>query len=521
MLGGSSAINAQAFIPTSKAGMDAWENLGNPGWGWEAMAPYYRKFHTLTTPSESVCSHLGLDHIDEKFRGTSGPIQASFAGSGEDPLPNAWLKTFETLGISDRGEHTSGQIRGSYNNPGTIHPVTKERSYSATAYYKPASHRSNLHLMTGASVKKIVLERIGSADAVVATGVEYFLGEETFTAKARKEVIITAGAFQSPKLLELSGIGSASLLKSLGIKSIINIPGVGENLQDHLMTGLSFEVQDGVSTIDDLARHDPAAMQAAMGAYLTSKTGPFAAAGVNSMAFMPLLDILEPDSRNTIKHPAKTHQTDTSDSSLSRFIKSIDKASDEGSACLFTYPAQGNFEVGGGADPKDITKALMAGYFITIGVCLMRPFSRGSVHIQSADFKQKPFIDPEYLTNDLDVDIFARHLQFLQKLVKTQPLAKFLKLNGKRSSPDLDLENLDAVKEFVRKTAISNWHPVGTCAMLPKEKGGVVSEKLLVHGAKNLRVVDSSIFPIITRGNPVSTVYAVAEKAADLIKADN
>jgi choline dehydrogenase-like flavoprotein len=163
----------------------------------------------------------------------------------------------------------------------------------------------------------------------------------------------------------------------------------------------------------------------------------------------------------------------------------------------------------------------MPGNFITMGVCLLQPMSKGAVHLTSANPKRNPSVDPQYLSKELDVEVFARHLQYLQTLVKTQPLASFLKPDGKRSSPDIDLQDLDAVKEFVRTTAISNWHPVGTCAMLPKEKRGVVSERLVVHGTKNVRVVDASIFPIITRGNPINSVYAVAAKAADLIKADN
>ncbi len=500
--------------------MDAWENLGNPGWGWEELAPYYRKFHTLTVPSEPVCHHLGLEYIDESVRGTSGPIQVSFSDDAEDPLPNAWLKTFQTLGFGLHGDPFSGQVTGGYNNPGTIHPATKERSYSAVAYYQPASHRPNLHLLTGANVHKVIFEKSDVAGAVSATGVEFTKGEKETIVRVRKEIIVAAGAFQTPKLLELSGIGSAHLLASLGIDNIVDIPGVGENLQDHLMTGFSFEVKDGVATIDDLARNDPTAFQAAMGEYMASKTGPLTGPGVKSIAFMPLVDILETVDQVMPHNLTGAKQAKASDSLMDSFTRSINKNSDEGSASLFTYPAQGNFEAGGGANPKNVTKALMAGNFMTIGVCLLQPFSRGNTHLTSADPKQNPSIDPQYLTKELDVEIFARHLQYLQTIIKTQPLASFLKPGGKRSSPNIDLKELDAVKEFVQTTAISNWHPVGTCAMLPREKGGVVNERLIVHGTKNLRVVDASIFPIITRGNPVSSVYAAAEKAADLIKAD-
>ena len=500
--------------------MNGWETLGNPGWNWESMKPYYRKSHTLTTPPGPIHKHLGLDYVDENIRATSGPVQASFTGSVDNPLPNAWFKTFQTLGLGLQGDPFSGHAIGGYSNPSTIDPVKKERSYSNVAYYQPARHRPNLHLMTGAHVLKIILESIGASAAVVATGVNMTREGKDIFVRARKEVILAAGVFQSPKLLELSGIGSAKLLSSLGIEGVVDLPGVGENLQDHLMTGLSFEVEDGVKTIDDLARQEPAAVQAAMGEYMTNKTGPFSDAGVSSTAFMALADVLSQDDKTKSNELLKDYHTAANVRGFYDLIGSIDRNSDEGSALLYAYPAQGNFEAGGGANAKDVTRAVMDGYFITIGVSLLRPFSRGTVHITSTDPAQKPTIDPKYLSKELDVDIFARHLQYLQTLIRTQPLASLLKPGGKVNAPDLDLKDLDAVKEYVRTTAVSNWHPMGTCAMVPKENGGVVDEKLVVHGTENLRVVDASIFPTITRGNPVSSVYAVAEKAADLIKAD-
>ena len=484
------------------------------------MASYYRKFHTLTKPTESVSHHLGLDYIDEKVRGNSGPIQTSFTGSVEDPLSNAWFKAFQALGFTLQGDPFSGQAVGGYSSPSTIDSVTKERSYSAVAYYQPASHRPNLHLLTGAHVQQINLEKSSATGAVAATGVKVTWQEEEAFLRARKEVVVAAGAFQSPKLLELSGIGSPIILGQLGIEKVIDNPGVGENLQDHLMIGLSFEVKDGVKTIDDLARQEPAAIQAAMGEYITKKTGPFAGAGVTSIAIVPFVDVLKTQYGDPPIDLLKKLHSEAKENELKQFIRSINQESDEGSALFYVYPTQGNFERGGGAKPKDSTKAIMEGNFITIGVCLLRPFSRGTVHITSSDPRQKPSIDPQYLAEEVDVEVLARHLQFLQRIIVTEPLASLLKPGGKRSAPDLDLDDLDAVKEFVRMACISNWHPVGACAMMPKEKGGVVNEKLVVHGTKNLRVVDSSIFPTITRGNPISTVYAVAEKAADLIKAD-
>ena len=520
ILGGSSAINVLALIPPSKLGINAWENLGNPGWSWEEMLPYYRKFHTLNLPSVSLQDHLGLAYVDEEYRGTSGPIQATFSGALQDPIPKAWYLAFRSLGLDTKTDPFSGQVIGGYNNPVTVDAASKERSYSAVAYYKPASKRSNLRLLTGSIVDEILIERSNSEDDVTAMGVRFSNSEGLQEAHARKETILAAGAFQSPKLLELSGIGSADLLRQHDIDVVVDNPGVGENLQDHLLAGISFEVRDGIKTIDDLARQDPGAVEAAMKSYMTDKTGPLSVGSVGSFAFLPVMKFLAENGTEERKLLWERHSEKLKDIPHYDFTRSLIDSSNEASAAFFMYPGQGNHESGVGAIAKDVIKASLPGNFITIAVCLLHPFSRGSTHIKSNDPTIPPSIDPHYLEKEIDVEILALHLQYIQTLIQAGPLEAILKPNGRRSAPDLDLDNLEAVKEYVRETSISNWHPVGACAMLPRSKGGVLDERMVVHGTKNLRVVDSSSFPIIPRGNPMSTVYAVAEKAADLIKQD-
>ena len=171
-------------------------------------------------------------------------------------------------------------------------------------------------------------------------------------------------------------------------------------------------------------------------------------------------------------------------------------------------------------EAKDFVQNLQPGSFLSLGATQAHPFSRGSVHISSADATQAPTIDPRYFSEPLDVEILSRHVQFLEKVAETQPLAAFLKPDGKRNHPTAYIKDLDAAKDYTQMTAFSNYHPSGTCAMMAKEHGGVVDERLLVYGTSNLRIVDSSIMPLIPRGNIQSTVYAVAERAADLIKED-
>ena len=344
-LGGSSAINAQVFIAPSRAGIDAWGSFGNPGWDFENMIPYYRKFHTLTTPRKNVSDRIGLDYIiDNNIRGISGPVQASFTDIAENPLGKVWVDTFKALNYGITGDPFSGQAIGGYTNPVSIDPNTKTRSYSAVAYYLPAKDRPNLHLLTGALAEKIIFEK--TATSIIATGVKFTKEREAYTARARKEVIVASGAINSPKLLELSGIGQRNLLESYGIEVIQDNAFVGENFQDHVMSGIGYEVKDGIQTLDELGRQNLEALQAAMTAYATSQSGPFSAGSVNSFAFMPMVDFEIQDilgkpeesqvaDDTSTAHPAEQLHYD--------FVRSIISSPDEGSGAYFMYPTQANY----------------------------------------------------------------------------------------------------------------------------------------------------------------------------------
>ena len=217
------------------------------------MAPYYRKFHTLNLPSDENSSHLGIRWSDDKVRGTTGLIQALFPVGSEDPLSKAWVQTFENLNYSITRDPFTGTAIGGYSNPSSINPNSKTRSYACLAYYLPASHRLNLTVLTSVTVNRILFDSQDSGN-LTATGVTATVEGTLHHFKACKEVIIAAGAFQSPKILELSGIGNADLLTSLQIPLLIDNPNVGENLQDHLIVGISYEVVDGTPTADSLVR---------------------------------------------------------------------------------------------------------------------------------------------------------------------------------------------------------------------------------------------------------------------------
>ncbi|KAI1273001.1 glucose-methanol-choline oxidoreductase-like protein [Xylaria sp. FL0933] len=521
LLGGSSAINGQAFVSNSKAVVDAWGEFGNPGWNWETLSPYYKKFHTLTRPSTETVSHLRLDYIDENLRSKDGPVQASFPDVLDDPIPAAWVDTLAALGHPASGDPLSGQFTGGYINPMTIDPSTRTRSDAATAYLEPVKARKNLQVITNAMAEKLIFDTTGVEPRV--TGVQIRKDGDSILVKASKEVVLSAGVFGSPKLLELSGIGSRERLEKLSIPIVVDNPNVGENLQDHPNAGISFEVADGVKTLDGISRQEPDAIAAAMNEYMTEKTGPLAIGGNFVGSLLPVPHFVHaPNSEATLEEVLNT-ATDTTPGPFSphhaAFVRSILAKRNEGPGNLFAYAALSNF-VPEDAGADIVQKVGTVGNFLTICAAILHPLSRGSVHIKSSDPSEKPTIDPRYLEHPVDLDVLARYFRYIDQIVQAEPLNKYLKPNGRRSNgAPVNMNDLAEVKEYVKKAALSCWHPTSTCAMLPLDKGGVVDPSLKVYGVANLRVVDSSILPIVTRGNPQTTVYAVAERAADIIRA--
>ncbi|EPE24797.1 MFS general substrate transporter [Glarea lozoyensis ATCC 20868] len=479
------------------ADFDAWCELGNSGWNWSSIAPYFKKSYTLLPPSnQATLDHLGIDWVNEDYRGKDGPIQVSFPGVIQNPLCKAWIDAFRGIGKATSGDPFSGNSVGGYSNAATVDPATKTRSYAASAYGLPFLHRPNFRVITDAIVHKINFENENGG--ITAT-----------------EVILSAGVFNTPKILELSGIGKKQLLEKHSIPVVIPNPNVGEHLQDHLMTGVSFEVVDGIVTGDPLMRQEPEALQQAQSLYFEHKAGPFTIGGMQSHAFMPIVELANVEDRK-VQELLDGHHAKPEDREHCDIVQSIIQKPDECSAAWLMFLAQVNLHEAG---TSFVGNNLLPGNFASFGVSQSHPFSRGSTHIASANINDNPLIDPNYFSHPADLEIMARHLQEMETLRNTKELSPFFKPDGKRNHPDAyKISTLEGAKKYILDTALTTYHTCGSAAMLPKEKGGVVDDKLVVYGTTNLRIVDASIFPLIPRGNIISSVYAVAEKAADIIK---
>ncbi|KAJ5949686.1 glucose-methanol-choline (gmc) oxidoreductase [Penicillium verhagenii] len=452
MLGGSSALNGLMWVPPSRAGIDAWADLGNPDWNWESLLPYLQRSYSA--------SRLGHNIQDGTERLVKDTIQLAYPARAEKsdaPVLEAWNKALEEQGYEFTAEVLGGRKTvGARDFIATIDP-SGSRSSANSTYARV--DRPNLHIVTEATVRKILLVSTDdeSSKDVVATGVEVEVDGQIITVCAKKEVILAAGAFHTPKLLELSGIGQKDRLTELGIPVLIDLPGVGENLQNHIMAAIPTQLKiEGITP------------------------------GIKATAFTRL------DKDNQEHVFSLSLSSNNKSRNHEHIIKSILRSPDEASAFFIL--------------------GVMPGGIAILGVISSFPFSRGSIHISSSAFDVKPDIDVQALANEMDIEILAHHVQSMQKLASSPALEHVIQ--------PIELpRELEALKKALREAmATTAGHTCGTAAMLPRQAGGVVDQSLRVYGAANLRVVDASIFPLIPHANPLSTVYAVAEKAGELIK---
>ncbi|KAH9823617.1 alcohol oxidase [Teratosphaeria destructans] len=506
MVGGSSAINSFAMIYPNQAGIDIWGKVGNFGWSWPDLEPYFRRFQTLCEPDAGFDQKIPI--VSPTDEALDGPIQASLP-MRSTALHGAWVETFRNLGLENRHDPLKGQAIGGYISTCHISADRRERSHAGNAYLNASTmDKENLIIMTDALVQRVEFraEREKS-DLATATGVWYRRNGALHFVRASKEVILAAGALSSPAILERSGIGSPSLLARHGVKLVYANGNVGENLQDHIRAGLSFRAAPNVEPSEP---EDP---EEARRQYQRDRTGPWAEHGCWTFAHLPILPFLSPREEDMLRQKIIKLLDASNSGSLSMFerqhigyVRDMVLSRQEATSTTFLSRQPASAESRGG--PHE---------YISLFSMLSHPLSRGHVHITSCDASAPPEIDCKYYSHPLDLEIHARHLQVLGRIAASLPLRNHVLPGGHVLPLEGDVETLEGAKHVCRKYARTNYHPCGSCAMMPENAGGVVTDQLRVYGTRNVRVIDSSIFPVIPRGNIVTTVYAVAEKAADIM----
>ena len=447
VLGGSSSINGLVYVRGQQADFDLWRQLGCTGWSFDDVLPYFIRAE----------DH---EHGASDWHGEGGPLAVA-EPRDKHPLVDAFIAAAQSEGLPLNTDFNGAEQEGVGYFQNTM--KNGRRWSTAQGYLKPARARPNLKIETEAFATRILFE------GKRAVGVEYRRGAETKRVKARREVILSGGAINSPQLLELSGVGDVERLSKLGIAPVHHAPKVGENLQDHLQARIVMECKQPI-TVND--RYRSLLGRVGMGVeYVLKRRGPLAvAAGYGAAFFKARPESATPD--------AQVH-----------FITfSTDKMGDS------LHP--------------------FSGY--TASICVLRPQSRGSVHITSTDPAQAPEIRANYLSAEYDRSTSVAALRRLRDFLNAEPMAQFAK---REVIPGPDTESDEALLKYCRNFGSTIYHPTCTCAMGPGE-GDVLSPDLKVNGVERLRVVDGSIMPRLVSGNTNAAIIMIAEKASDMILAD-
>ncbi|KAL4812706.1 hypothetical protein BDW67DRAFT_188389 [Aspergillus spinulosporus] len=512
MLGGSSGINFMSYNRPSAEDIDDWATkLGLKGWTWSELLPYFNRSETLEPPKTSVSSPLDL-----KVHGQDGPIHTSI-GPWQAPIEEFLLAAFDDTSRLQRPKDVyNGAHLGFYRSLFTLDRTRRPvRSYAATGYLVPIQGRTNLRVLENAQVCRVLLSNAPDGGPV-AEGVEMYHHGARYSVLAKQEVILSAGAFQSPQLLELSGIGNPQILQGAGIACRVANADVGSNLQEHTMSAVSYELADGIISADSLLM-DPSLLEEHQSLYAKHGSGALSGS-VSLMGFTPY-SLLSIEARlaattSRILEPLQSSQQNVVFQSKQQEAIAA-RMQHPRSACVQFIGTPAYFNATGSCEN---CSKLMAGPPVGHNACYsivvsnMYPLSRGSVHVQTSNPLDPPVIDPGFLSHPVDLDVLTSGIAFADRVFQS-PLVKNHVRRRVSPPPELNLLNLDEVREFVRNHIVPYHHALGTCAM-----GQVVDERLRVKGVRSLRVVDASVIPMQVSAAIMATVYAIAEKASDIIK---
>jgi len=447
VLGGSSSINGLLYVRGQHEDYDRWRQRGNVGWGFDDVLPYFKKAEN---------QQRGADD----YHGAGGPLSVS-DWRHEDPLSEAFVKAAVETGIPFNPDFNGKTQEGA----GFFQTTTQRgrRASSAYSYLRPAMARSNLHVETDALAQRILFE------GKRAKAVEYKQNGNLRTARARKEVLVSSGAYNSPQLLQLSGVGPGDLLKTHGIEVVLDAEGVGNDLQDHLQVRLITRCAQKV-TLNDIVNH-PVRRAMAGVRYALSRSGPLTIAAGTSGAFF------------------KTNPRLASPDIQIHFIPfSTDKMGEK------LHPFSG----------------------FTASVCQLRPESRGSLKIRSADPAAPPEIRINYLATETDRAAFVDGINILRKILAAPALKPY---SVEEVYPGAKAASDEELLDYCRKTGSTVYHPTSTCRM-GNDSLAVVDQRLRVRGIEGLRVVDASVMPDLMSGNTNAPTIMIAEKASDMILED-
>lgn len=444
VLGGSSSINGMVYVRGHAKDFDEWQQHGAQGWDYQSCLPYFQKAETF---------YLGKD----EYRGGNGPLGVNNGNEMANPLYKAFINAGQQAGYAATDDYNAGQQEGF----GPMHMTVKNgvRSSASREYLDPVKSRSNLTIVTGALGEKVLLE------GKKATGVEYSINGQTKQVFAAKEVVLSAGPIGSPHLLQLSGIGDSETLAAAGVEVKHHLPGVGQNLQDHLEFYFQYKCKQPITLNGKLGLISKGLIGAR---WLLNRSGLGATNHFESCAFIR--------SKPGVEWPDLQYH----------FLPAA-----------IRYDGKSAFD----------------GHGFQVHVGHNKPKSRGAVSIQSADAKVAPKIQFNYLQHQDDIEGFRACVRLTREIIEQNAFDDY---RDDEIQPGKDIQTDEQIDAFVRQAVESAYHPSCSCKM-GEDELAVVNSNTQVHGLESLRVVDSSIFPTIPNGNLNAPTIMVAEKAADLI----
>ncbi len=455
VLGGSSSINAMVFIRGQADDYDNWAALGNPGWSYDDLLPLFKAMEDNLAGADA-------------WRGSGGPVTVTDMSGQVHALCETYLAAGQACGLARNPDFNGASQEG----VGIYQITTRDglRCSAATAYLNPAKHRPNLTILTKALATRVCFEGRRAA------GIAFLQGGRIRELKARREVILAAGAVNSPQLLQLSGVGPGALLQREGIALVRDASQVGRNLQDHL--GVDYLFEACRPTLNNVLR--PWLGRAAVGLrYLLTRSGPLSLGVNQGGGFF----------RST---PERTRPN------MQLYFSPVSYAlAPKGKRALLK------------PDP-------FPGFLMGVSNC--HPTSRGSIEIRSTDPEAHPVIQPNYLATNNDIEELLEGVRFLRRLAATPAMQEVIKREIKPGAEVVS--DIDLVSD-IRARSSTVFHPSGTCAMGPAAENAVVDPRLRVHGLEGLRVVDASIMPLITSGNLNAPAMMIGEKGAQMILEDH
>ncbi|KAF8584262.1 GMC oxidoreductase [Ramaria rubella] len=510
VLGGSSAVNGMYLVRPSEIEVDANAGLnanqtGASAWGWESFFLAMKKSETFTPPPADIQQEGDIQY-NLSSHGTSGPLHYSYPGYIL-PIVGNWTSTLDWIGIPPSPDSNGGAGWGGFIATSSINPSNWTRSYSRSAYIDPLPFRPNLAILPNATVTRLVFSNATSGSSGLnVTAVEWATAQGAATSQVgvNKEAILAGGTIGSPHVLMHSGVGPKDVLDAAGVAVNVDLPGVGQRLQDHLSAQVVFK------TTAETAASIQGASQSSNGT-----STPFLSFINSAIAYANSSDLFG------IDFPAQFQQEILANLSqnVGTLVPSQDATVQEGYKAIYATTAEKfmTSQVGQVELLFSLTGTATGGAdSIAIQAAIQHPFSQGRIYINSSDPFQYPVIDPQYFSHPADALILREGLKLARKLGQTQPLNATILSEVSPGTSVVTDGDWDA---WIPGQVGTEFHPACTCAMLPQSQGGVVDANLRVYGLANVRVIDASVYPMMFAAHLQAPTYGLAEQAASIIRA--